>query len=87
MHTAPNLLEENINITPAVVHPCCFVHNKQDNTSPASLGKQEDISQQRRRGRVGIFLCSTIIHCLGSWQNQKRGRKIKQHPAHASQNR
>lgn len=34
VHTAPNLLEENI--MRSVVRPCCFVHSKQD-TSPASL--------------------------------------------------
>lgn len=52
--------EEYKYMTLAVVHPCCFVHNKQDNASPASLGERKrSITQLRRRGGVEILLCST----------------------------
>lgn len=47
----------------AVVHPCCFVHNKQNNTSPASLGEQGSITQQRGRGRVENIAVQHTIHC------------------------
>lgn len=68
VHTAPNLLEENSNVSCSLwcIH-VVFVHNKQD-TSPASL--RRNITLQH------------VIRCLGTQQNQKRANDNILHTHH-----
>lgn len=69
-------------MTLAVVHPCCFVHNKQDNASPASLGERKrSITQLRRRGGVEILLCSTSS-TVRTQQSQKCAKNNILHTHH-----
>lgn len=73
-------------MTLAVVHPCCFVHNKQDNASPAfeswRTEKKHHAATEKRRG--GNITVQHIIYC----QNPAKSEMCEeQHSAHASQNR
>lgn len=65
-------------VTLAVVHPCCFVQNKQDFTCKSW---QTSIAQQRRRGRVEIWLCS-LSSTLRVQQSQKSANNNILHTHH-----